>query len=74
MVTALNLRTILLSGGNVIVNSMSFSALELRSLALAAKTGGGTLLIKNATDKNSLECRSIALAGGKGVVTFDFTN
>ena len=70
----LNLRSVLLSGGNIVVDASKLSPIELRMLAHTAKISGGTILGKKSFLYNALECRNIALAGGKGTVTFDFTD
>lgn len=69
--SSLELRSLLISGGNLIVDASDFSPLELRSLALAAKSNGSKMTIRNASLLSTLECRSIAIAGGKGTITFD---
>lgn len=71
--TALEIRTILSSGGNVTVDASKFTALELRTMASAAHSSGTNITIRNASSKTALECRSIASSGGAGTVNFDFS-
>lgn len=70
----IELRSLLISGGNLIVDASSLSSIELRSLAIAAKANGSHIIIRNASQLNALDCRSIAIAGGKGTITFDMTD
>lgn len=72
--SALEMRSIIVAGGDLIVDAKSMSALELRSLAMIAKTKGSRITIRNASSLSSLESRSIALIGGKGTITFDFVS
>ena len=71
--TTLEIKGICSSGGNVIVNAQDFSPLNLKGIALIAKTHGVHLTIKGASTLSPLTCKGIALSGGKGTVTFDFT-
>lgn len=71
--TTLDIKGICISGGNVVVNANNFSPLDLKGIALTAKTHGVKVTIKNANKLTSLTCKGIALAGGKETVTFDFT-
>lgn len=71
--TALEIRTILSSGGNVVVDATKFTALELRTMASTAQSNGTKITIRNANTKTALECRGIASAGGTGTVFFDFS-
>ena len=67
--TSIELRSLLISGGNLIIDASSLSPLELRSLAIVAKANGSHITIRNASQYTTLECRSIAIAGGKGTIT-----
>lgn len=69
--TSLELRSLLISGGNLVVDATLYSPLELRALAIAAKANGSRISIRNASSLSTLECRNIAIAGGKGTITFE---
>lgn len=69
--SSLELRSLLISGGNLVVDATSYSPLELRSLAIVAKANGSQITVRNASLLSTLECRSIAIAGGKGTITFE---
>lgn len=69
--SSLELRSLLISGGNLIVDATSFSPLELRALAIVAKANGSKITIRNASSLSTLVCRGIAIAGGKGTITFE---
>lgn len=71
--TTLEIRSILSTGGNVIVDASKFTALELRTMASTAQSKGVKITIHNADSKTALECRGIAAAGGIGTVNFDFS-
>lgn len=72
-VNILELRSIVVAGGSVIVDASNYSTLELRSLAVASKYNGGKVVIQKAYLLNSIDCRSIAVAGDPGNVIFNFT-
>lgn len=59
------------SGGNLVVDAKSYSALDLRMVAAAGKNVGATLTIIGAEKFSSLDCQSIAKAN-PGRVTFNF--
>ena len=69
--SSLELRSLLISGGSLIVDASAYSPLELKSLAIVAKANGSKITIRNASLLSTLECRSIAIAGGKGTITFE---
>lgn len=71
--TALEIKTLISSGGNVIVDATKFTTLELRTMASDAYSNGVKITIRQAYSKTSLECRDIAFAGGVGTVSFDFS-
>lgn len=73
MKTTLDLQSIISSGGSVVVDAGRKTTLDLKSLAIAAKISGTTLILKNASRKTTLDCKVIAIAGGKGTVIFDFS-
>ena len=70
----LELRSIVVAGGSVIVDAVNYNTLELRSLAVASKLNGGKVIIQKAYLLNSLDCRSIAVAGDRGSVFFNFAD
>lgn len=71
--TTLDIKGICMSGGNIIVNASNISPLDLKNIALTAKSYGVKVLIKGASKLSPLTCKGIALSGGIGTVTFDFT-
>lgn len=71
--TALDIKGICMSGGNVVVSANNFSSLDLKGIALTAKAHSVKVTIKNASKLTTLTCKGIALAGGTGTVIFDFS-
>ncbi len=71
--TTLDIKGICMSGGNVVVSANKYSVLDLKGIALTAKTSGVRVTIKHANMLTTLSCKAIALAGGTRTVTFDFT-
>lgn len=73
--TASEIQSIVFSGGSVIVDAKDYSASSLQSIAFTAKSHGGHVTIKHASNLTTSQCKSIAFSGGgHGIVTFDFTD
>ena len=73
--TAMELQSIVFSGGSVIVDANDYPASSLQSIAFTAKSHGAQLTIKHASILSTSQCNSIAFSGGgHGVVVFDFTD
>ena len=73
--TAMELQSIVFSGGSVIVDANDYPASSLQSIAFTAKSHGAQLTIKHASILSTSQCYSIAFSGGgHGVVVFDFTD
>lgn len=70
--TTLDLKTIVATGGCVVVNSKEYTTLDLKTIAAAGSTSHGKLCIKHANRLTTLDCKSIA-AANPGHVTFDFS-
>ncbi len=70
--TTLDLKTIVATGGCVVVNSKEYTTLDLKTIAAAGSTSHGKLYIKHANRLTTLDCKSIA-AANPGHVTFDFS-
>lgn len=72
--TVSEIQSIVFSGGSVIVDANDYSASILQSIAFTAKSHGGHVTIKHASNLSTSQCKSIAFSGGgHGIVTFDFT-
>lgn len=71
MKTALDLKSIAQAGGNLVVDAISYTALDLKGVA-SALNKGTTLTIKNADKFTALDCKGIA-AAAQGQVIFDFS-
>ena len=69
--SSLDLQMIAKSGGNLVVEAKSYSALDLKLVAAAGKENGATLTIMGAGKFSSLDCQLIAKAN-PGHVTFNF--
>lgn len=69
--SSLDLQMIAKSGGNLVVEAKSYSALDLQMVAAAGKENGATLTIMGAGKFSSLDCQLIAKAN-PGHVTFNF--
>lgn len=72
--STLELRSIVSTGGCVVINANNYSTLELKTIAACTNNNGGQLVIQHAIRLSSLECRSIASAGRSGGVVFVFTD
>lgn len=72
--TVLDIKSICSLGGSVIVSANDFTPLDLKGIALIAKSSGAKIIIKNASRLSSLSCRGIVATVGQGVVTFDFVD
>ena len=70
--TVFELKMIASAGGNLIINQVSYSSFDLRSVAAASREGKGTLMIKRVRNLSASDCKSIA-SENPGHVTFDFS-
>ena len=70
--TVFDLKIIASAGGNLIINQVSYSSFDLRSVAAASREGKGTLMIKRVRNLSASDCKSIA-SENPGHVTFDFS-
>ena len=70
--TVFDLKMIASAGGNLIINQVSYSSFDLRSVAAASCEGKGTLMIKRVRNLSASDCKSIA-SENPGHVTFDFS-
>ena len=70
--TVFDLTMIASAGGNLIINQVSYSSFDLRSVAAASREGKGTLMIKRVRNLSASDCKSIA-SENPGHVTFDFS-
>lgn len=68
-----DINAIISAGANVIVNAGDFTTIDLRSMAVSAKSAGVKLTVKGASNLTTIDCRNIANAGNHGTVTFDFS-
>ena len=72
--TAVELQSIVFSGGSVIIDASQYSVTSLQAIAFVAKSHGAKMTIKHASKLTVSQCKSIAFSGGgQGNVTFDFT-
>ena len=71
--TSTDLKSILFQGGDIVINADQFPVFEIRSMAFTAKGHGGHIYIKSASKLTVLDCKAIAFSGGRGTVTFDFS-
>ena len=71
MKTAFDLKCIAQVGGNLVVDALSYTALDLKGVA-SVLNNGATLTIKNADKFTALDCKGIA-AAAPGQVIFDFS-
>ena len=69
--SALDLKMIAQAGGNLVVESTPYSALDLKMVAYALASGA-TLTVKRADKFSALDCKMIAFAA-PGRVIFDFS-
>ncbi len=69
--SALDLKMIAQAGGNLVVESTPYSALDLKMVAYALASGA-TLTVKKADKFSALDCKMIASAA-PGRVIFDFS-
>ena len=70
--TVSDLKEIASAGGNLIINEVSYSKDDLRSVAVASREGKGTLMIKGVRSLSACDCKRIA-SENPGHVTFDFS-
>ena len=70
--TVFDMKMIASAGGNLIINQVSYSSFDLRSVAAASREGKGTLMIKRVRNLSASDCKSIA-SENPGHVTFDFS-
>lgn len=71
MKTALDLKGIAKAGGNLVVDAINYTALDMKGVA-SVLDKGATLTIKNADKFTALDCKGIA-AAAPGQVIFDFS-
>ncbi len=72
MFSVLDIKSIITSGGGMILDAKQFSVIDLKSIANLAAGKQIQIVLKNLQGKSTIDLKSIAFSGN-GYVVFDFT-
>ncbi|MCM1078514.1 MAG: hypothetical protein NC344_00005 [Bacteroidales bacterium] len=72
--TASDIKSIVFTGGSIIIDAKNYTVSDLRSIAFTAKSKNVKVIIRNASVLTASDCKLIAFSnGGLGNVFLDFT-